>query len=877
MYLRTTLPWKAQFRRIGVSRSSLISREPRRWPRASWAQLSLSRQWMHAASNATEDRPDEHIASHCGTRSESTVEQENPDAPAQWTGKQSDIDAASPPPGRSTDKEEGAKGVDRTFETGASELKLLEATGKSTTYGQRSADNTEPFTPATTSTPTEDMQHLLRIRNPRNNTLIKQGSQRKKVPPKNVDNALEEATAARMQYDSVLVAPAIRYNHSRETQTSFHRASLGVTRQLRLQAVRQIKNRPVINWRATLDILRLQTRPLRGPWQIRVRKITVEPELGNKLLYEVDHTIWDIHEQTRCHIELRWPKDAIGRTSNDGAYLLLSGDEEALEHATEEISRIALRNSSKIGIEGVTGSQALSTMPEKPAPSTTEALWESSVESQRPGYVPFYTTDQPHHKIPKPQKWTSETFLAYVTAITNARLPERLASKFYGSGTTANKAAIALLKAAFADKAASKAHSRRAFNQVLHFIELHGDSHLDEAREFFKSRSKLTLPPVDTGTFNILLTGNVKAKDLYNFDSILKLMIRNGCLPNEKTWSLFLQLMESEHVRRHVIQIMHSLGLLLNPTAVQLIAKELVVYDIRHVRDKWPGMREFLQSQDAKYGKYWVSRGSMNKIMSELGRLGNFTSCLDLFDIMTELSLTTPTTLTLNTVLYHARSQRNFAVARAILRRASLFKIAFDEQTYHELFSLAFRDRRPNAMGLIWRYACLEGKTSWHMRNRVSGLMEQSERELKVKTDDKRTTAVVLALPSFCPQGIKLPARKQNVGVKIAELMHQKFKKWRPDKPLHETLDASYEDDRRIIQAVKQAKQQGQLTRNITVPGKSVSIRPRIRTSDLDPSQRLHLDMLITYLAPVDGDKNTCPDERVSETTTADLEKSTGP
>ncbi|GKT68075.1 pentatricopeptide repeat domain-containing protein [Colletotrichum tofieldiae] len=718
------------------------------------------------------------------------------------------------------------------------------------------------------------MQQPLLIRKIQLGTLIKDGSQREVTRSKKPNKPPKKTAVAPIQHDSVLVAPAIRYNSLRETRTSFQRASQSVTRQLRLQAIRQIKNQPLTNWRATLDILRLRTRPLRGPWQIRARKISVGPDLGNKLLYEVDRTIWDIHEQTRCHIELRWPEDSNGRASRDGIYLLLSGDEEALEHAIEEISRLAAQTNSRISIEGAIGSKVSTTKPEESAPSTVETLWESSVESQRPDYAPEYTSYQPHHKILKPREWTPQTFLAYVTAITNARLPERLASEFYGSGTTANEAAIALLNAAFTDKSASKAHSGRAFKKALHFMELRGHSHRNHAREFFKKRLKSS-PPIDTGTFNILLAGNVKVKDLYNFDSILKLMIRHGCLPNAQTWSLFLQLMESEHVRRHAIQIMHSLGLLLDPIAIRLIAKELVVYDIHHVRDTWPGIREFLQSQDAKYGRCWVSKAAMNKIMNELGRLGNLASCLDLFDIMAELPSTTPTTLTLNTVLYHARSQRNFALSTAILRRAHELNIALDEQSYHELFSLAFRLRKPNAMGFIWRYACLEGKTSWHMRTRVSDLMDQSPGRGATKTDGKRTAADFPALPSFDQKDME-PFKRKNSGAWVARLMYERFKGWRPEEPLHKLLEASWEVDNRINQAVKQAKQQSQQPRKITVPGKSLSLRRKAWTSDLEWSERLHVDMTVTHLAPADGGENASPD-RDPETTTADLTERVSP
>ncbi|WYZ41562.1 hypothetical protein EsH8_V_000457 [Colletotrichum jinshuiense] len=650
------------------------------------------------------------------------------------------------------------------------------------------------------------------------------------------------------------------------------RSYQSVSRQLRLDVIRQFKNEPLTNWRAILEVLRLWTRPLRGPWQVHARKISIETELADKLLHEVDHTIWDIQQKTRCQIELHWPKDQTKTTTRDGVYLLLSGDEEALEHASGEVSQLAVQVGSKISIEGAIGSKVSGTDAEEPASNRDETVWNGSIEDQRPAYTPEYTFKHRYEEIQKPQKWTPQTFMAYITAITNARLPSRLKSEFYGSGVAADGAALALLHAAFEDPAATKAYSVRAFKKALQFMESRGHSYRNHARDLFNIKEKLAFP-MDTGVFNILLEGPVKVKDLHNFDTLLKLMARHGCLPNVQTWALFLQLMENEQVRRHIVQIMHSLGMLLDPSAIRLVAKELIVYDVHQLRENWPGIREFFQSQDAKYGRNWVSRSAMNKIMNELGRLGNLASCRDLFDIMAESSSTFPTTLTLNTVLYHARTQRNLALATAVLQRAHQHNISLNEQSYHELFALAFRLRKPNMMGLVWWFACLEGKTTWHMRSRVSNLMRTDGGQSNHKDIMSNTTnaAEPPALPSFHQLDMIPPPRN---GARIATLLFKRHEGWRPETPLHRLLDQAWEVDNKINQTVKKAKQQRQessqaaadtpVLQKITVPGIPLVLQRKIWKTDSECLERVQLDMTVTHLAPTECHRlknDVSPDE----------------
>ncbi|KAG7074526.1 meiotically up-regulated 65 protein [Colletotrichum scovillei] len=649
--------------------------------------------------------------------------------------------------------------------------------------------------------------------------LLKDASERKFKRP-------NKTGPTQVQHDSILVTPTIRYQPQRESRASVQRFHQSITRQIWLETVRQVKKGSFSNWRNTLDLLRRQTRPVKGPWQRNVRKITVGVELAYTLLHDVDQTIWDIHEQTRCHIEMRWPKDKEGTLSEVG-YLFLSGDEDALEHASREISRLAARADSTISIEGAIGSNFSTTRRDEVAGAKNETVWKSSEAEQRPAYMREYSHKHKYESIPKPKEWTPDSFLAYITAITNARITTHDKYKMYGAGPAADNAALKLLFSAFTDESSRHARSRRAFKQALRFIELRGNAYRNHARDLFQSQRDAPFS-MDTGVFNIMLENCAKLKDLRNFHGVLGMMISYGCQPNAKTWALYMEMIESKQIIQHVLRLMHSLGLLLDPGVVPLVTKQLVTEDIRKLEHNWPGIRSFLETLTAKYGTGWSSRPVMHAIMNELGRMGNFASCCDLWDIMAESRNTFPTTLTLNTMLQHAKTQRHLIFATAALEKAHKHFVAMNEQSYHILFFLAFRLDRPNAMGVIWRYACIAGRTSSDMRNQISnwryGVNPENVLQHAIEPNAK-AHAAPSALPTWFDQDVTGP--NQVNGARISKATHEYFRehKMRPWYPLHQLLSWAWEADGKIIAAVKKAKRQSlqhsppMPLRTVTTPG----------------------------------------------------------
>ncbi|KAI3530956.1 meiotically up-regulated 65 protein [Colletotrichum filicis] len=649
--------------------------------------------------------------------------------------------------------------------------------------------------------------------------LLKDASERKFKRP-------NKTGSTQVQHDSILVTPTIRYQPQRESRASVQRFHQSITRQIWLETVRQVKKGSFSNWRNTLDLLRRQTRPVKGPWQRNVR------------------------------------------------------DEDALEHASQEISRLAARADSTISIEGAIGSNFSTTRRDEVAGAKNETVWKSSEEEQRPAYMKEYSHKHKYESIPKPKEWTPDSFLAYITAITNARITTHDKYKIYGAGPAADNAALKLLFSAFTDESSRHARSRRAFKQALRFIELRGNAYRNHARDLFQSQRDAPFS-MDTGVFNIMLENCAKLKDLRNFHGVLGMMISYGCQPNAKTWALYMEMIESKQIIQHVLRLMHSLGLLLDPGVVPLVTKQLVTEDMRKLEHNWPGIRSFLETLTAKYGTGWSSRPVMHAIMNELGRMGNFASCCDLWDIMAESRNTFPTTLTLNTMLQHAKTQRHLIFATAALEKAHKHFVVMNEQSYHILFFLAFRLDRPNAMGVIWRYACVAGRTSSDMRNQISnwryGVNPENVLQHAIEPNPK-AHAAPSALPTWFDQDVT--GANQVNGARISKATHEYFRehKMRPWYPLHQLLSWAWEADGKIIAAVKKAKQQSLQhspptpLRTVTTPGIMVMYQRNghgLRTH--------HMQLKIEHVAATDDlpPSSVDGDDQISSSSSVNEDKTT--
>ncbi|KAF9882096.1 pentatricopeptide repeat domain-containing protein [Colletotrichum karsti] len=809
MSLGITQLWKARSHRTGVSGISLIPRGPPRWSRAPSAQLPLSCRWMHQVSDAAEiSNPDKTTLPQGEENTDQTNDRTSHDAATNSADRPAAGEDATLQQARRTEETEQPESVDRVLNA------------SSTREPPLSSSISDSSVPASGPNGLGSVFRRTGKRSP-----IQAGSDRdgrsagnqSHTKPRGRPHQPNGELVAR-QRNSILVPPLVKYNLFRETMSGLNRHHRGVRRQLRLEAIRDIKGDPLPNWRTILDVLRRKTRPVRGRWQKHGRKIAISTKLAEVLLHHPDHTIWDISDRTRCHVELCTIKEG----SPTRPRLLLSGDDEALEFAVDEVTQLARTHGSTTSIEGQMGSKMSQKDVPKGMSETNDdggQVWDSFKPSQRPSNIPPFISRGKFERLPVPDEWTPRTLEKYIVAISNAKLLPGSAARLYGSGVAAKNAAFGLLLKTLDDPATSHALTTRTFKVALQAIENHGHSYRHYARDLFDIMLKRKVP-LDTGVFNILLSGTDIVKDLGNFDNVLSMMIFHNCMPDIRTWVLVLQMVEDVTIRRHTIKLMYLSGLLTDPDAGKRVARALIVFDVRARQPTWTGLADFLRTEEAVYGKRWMSLSNMNKLLKELGRLGHLQDACQLLDTMFDSYSIRPSTLSIKIVVYHARLHRKTEWIIAALRVAHRHLIPLDEDIYHELFAFSQRMRRSNMMGLVWLAASVTHSTSWHMRRDVSRLTtlpgEPGIVGTAPRVKNPGGAAPIYTIPEFDkmrPTGLFSESRPRR-GAAIQSLLADRYDEWTLEKPLHELLEAAWDVDNEIynshIKIVKQRQQQQQ-------------------------------------------------------------------
>ncbi|KAL2757924.1 hypothetical protein ACRALDRAFT_2040246 [Sodiomyces alcalophilus JCM 7366] len=649
------------------------------------------------------------------------------------------------------------------------------------------------------------------------------------------------------RWGSVLERPPVNYPSKRETMHSQYRHLGSQYRQKRLDSYRIITGSQPADWRKILQTLRHET--VRPTWKTpsQSKTLLATDEVADKLLYDVDRTIWDIGEKTECQITMWKPPAGTLAPSRYSTVVVLSGSDRAIHFAGAEIASITSRTESYVvptpgdtsAHSSGSGPLAVPSSPaEQPSDGIAGPIWSSDKTFQRPGRVPRFTIYHRFEDYPQPRQWTPRALLAYIEALTKAQMPRDTAVSLYGSVWNAEKVVLGLIKDVFHLDEAQSSLSTRALKTALRFIQPFGMIYRPSTRELLKRAEDVGLP-LDTEVFNILLEGNVKVRDLRNFGVVLDRMLAARFHPNLRTWDLLLRIVEDTTVHEHIIREMERCNLLNDPRATRVVATKLVLRDLDRARRDWKGARAFLAEQDTRYGRGWMTKTAMHKLLNELGRLGKFASCLELLDEVMARNAIKPNITTLNIILAHARVQREPAVAVAALYRFHKLGVPLDESSYTRLFGLAVQLRKPNAMGLIWRLACLDRKVTWHMWKRVSemytccpfllsdeGRASDFSQGAAPRSNRPRmayhTLHAVPTLhePCMVPdlQGMVGDRRAggPSPGVRIAQLYRKYFpsrRGWRPTTPLHTLLAEALEADRALEAEARRDKAQAREVR----------------------------------------------------------------
>ena len=269
----------------------------------------------------------------------------------------------------------------------------------------------------------------------------------------------------------------------------------------------------------------------------------------------------------------------------------------------------------------------------------------------------------------------------------------------------------------FADPELEMYWSIIACNMALSFF--YKNSQLSEARSFFsrmEDRDLLTSPE----TWNIVLRGSVKRKDIVHFNYILDQMTTRGLKPNAATWEAFFQINPSDQARSEVYQSMRDKQVFSNPTAMKrflnMTVREVLVKQFRNGHTiSW-----ILEYMDRLNAFSWLSTSAGNIILDEVG---NRSPPEEMLGVLHQLRLRGMRfdEVTMNTVLHHCLPSRDHDTAIAALWRfRKSFGILPGKVAYDALFQHAWRSHFFNCAKVIWRYACVEGQVTQRMKRFVS-------------------------------------------------------------------------------------------------------------------------------------------------------------
>ncbi|KAL2190679.1 hypothetical protein L209DRAFT_746969 [Thermothelomyces heterothallicus CBS 203.75] len=559
-------------------------------------------------------------------------------------------------------------------------------------------------------------------------------------PPSLVDRLSRVPVRPHDPYGSVVVKPVTQYPDKRENREALLKHHRAYTQQLRLE-----QRRPPGwggDWRAVLNKLVKWTPPHERQGRI---KVVIPKHSVALLLSDHERNLWNIRSRTDCDMTLYRPADEAAPFD---PYIVLSGRPTAMTAAVDDILKVSkgvtVVNLDEFLQAGVESSQA--------GQPPTEGLDDSAFTATRVLPHQMSVPCRPYRlnvradQIPRPGEWTAQAFQQYIAALIMGNLDASRARELYPDGETHKEIVVRQLHTVFNDPAASAAVSLPALKLALRYLTAAGATHVKDAQALLNRAEELGLR-VNTDTYNLMAETSVRSKNLPAFDSTVSRMVRHGYKPNLGTWLLFLRLVESEEVRRYILQAMDTKSFFLDPTVVNGVSGIMADHDAYRAIQQGQSFDAFIAGLRELYGPEWrLGLRAANRYLDVFGKHSKFGELRQLLEYMFASEHSKPTTISLNTAITRCKHQRKVDLAVDLVRM-------FDERghhvadrtTFHLLYELARKTRKPHLLGAVWRYAHRVGMTnhrmqahgtkvlagereSMHLTDRIRGLWEEPRR-----------------------------------------------------------------------------------------------------------------------------------------------------
>lgn len=341
------------------------------------------------------------------------------------------------------------------------------------------------------------------------------------------------------------------------------------------------------------------------------------------------------------------------------------------------------------------------------------------------------------HSISPPTEWSEANLAVYVEALAESqRIQARVpwAGKLQADGWTNIEDIFAAFDTVFYSMALQKFLSVKACNIALRFFYDHGT--MTKARSLYIRMEDLKMH-IPTDTYNILLRGSASQRDLYSFTYLLNNMTRRGFKPNEETWTLFLQAIESSTVRAVIVRKMAEMNMLDKPGIRRAVAAHMVDYEIANHLDDGHDHHSFLDHMNSKYGIGWLSTSAGNRILNEVAKRKSAAESLGLLYKMKQAGFI-PDDISMNTLLRHCLPLRRHELAIEIVDVFSYHYRLYPGPEAHEtLFRQAWESRLLNFSTVIWRSACIYSAVTKYIRRLVlRSLSSTPAPDKRIQSDD---------------------------------------------------------------------------------------------------------------------------------------------
>lgn len=318
--------------------------------------------------------------------------------------------------------------------------------------------------------------------------------------------------------------------------------------------------------------------------------------------------------------------------------------------------------------------------------------------------------------IPQPSSWSVVNFKNYVEDLARSMMSPLRQRKLY-HGVEPHQVAVAEeLGLLFGRSHLEKHWSVDACNIALRFYYNHSMQH--RARRLYsqmEDRKYLT----STETFNIMLRGSARRKNVAQFRGLVDAMIKRNLKPDAETWEAFFVVSESSNQKSEIFQTMRDQGAFDDLGRMSSFLTLNIRQIFRRQLDRGHKVAWLLEYMDKLEDFQWLSTSVGNILIDEIGKTSSVEEALDLFDQLEARGMKTDH-VTLNTLIHKCVPLRNHDNVVYALRRLADHDIHPDSVAYTALFSAVWRCKAYNAAKVVWRYACVEGQTTSDMCNIVS-------------------------------------------------------------------------------------------------------------------------------------------------------------